>query len=247
MSVHDEIGTDRPTIEHAPDPAAAAAEDEIRAHTSPGRARLELLAVGLGGLAVSMAQTLLVPVLQALPGELGASSADVEWLLTSTLLVAAVSVPVLGRLGDMYGKRRMLLISLVALVVGSLITCVTDNLGLLILGRGIQGISIAAIPLGISLLATLLPRDKVGSAIAVISAMLGVGGALALPIGGLIGEHADFHALFWLTAAIGALAVAAIAAIVPESPVRTGGRIDLVGTVLLSGALVALQIGRAHV
>lgn len=223
-----------------------AAEAEIRAHTTPGRARLELLAVGLGGLAVSMAQTLLVPVLQTLPGELGASSADVEWLLTSTLLVAAVSVPVLGRLGDMYGKRRMLLISLAALVIGSLITCFTDNLGLLILGRGIQGVSIAAIPLGISLLATLLPRDKVGSAIAVISAMLGVGGALALPIGGLIGQHADFHALFWLTAAIGAVAFAAIAVIVPESPVRTGGRIDLVGTALLSAALVCLLLPLAE-
>lgn len=234
MSVHEDLE------------AETATEAEIRAHTSPGRARLELFAVGLGGLAVSMAQTLLVPVLQTLPAELGASAADVEWLLTSTLLVAAVSVPVLGRLGDMYGKRRMLLISLVALVVGSLITSVTDDLGLLILGRGIQGISIAAIPLGISLLATLLPRDRVGSAIAVISAMLGVGGALALPIGGLIGQHADFHALFWLTAAIGAIAVVAIAALVPESPVRTGGRVDLVGTLLLSGALVALLLPLAE-
>lgn len=247
-----------PVTPPAPAPAAAAprpphtaadpsrGERAIAAHTSPARARLELLVVGLGGLAVSMAQSLLVPVLQVLPAQLGASSADVEWLLTSTLLVAAVSVPVLGRLGDMFGKRRMLLISLACLVVGSLLTAVTSNLALLILGRGIQGVSIAAIPLGISLLSTLLPRERVGSAIAVISAMLGVGGALALPIGGVIGQHADFHWLFWLTAAVGAIALVATAVVVPESPVRTGGRIDLVGTLLLSAALVAILLPLAE-
>lgn len=227
-------------------PGEQAAEAAIRAHTSPSRARLELLVVGIGALAVSMSQTLLVPVLSTLPETLGASSADVEWLLTATLLVAAVSVPVLGRLGDMFGKRRMLLVSLSALVVGSVITGLTDNLGLLILGRGIQGVSFGAIPLGISLLSTLLPRERVGSAIALISAMLGVGGALALPIGGLIGEHTDYHALFWLTAVIGSIALALTVAIVPESPVRNPGRIDVVGTLLLSAGLVAILLPLAQ-
>lgn len=248
MSVHDDAppAPAAPADPHAPSAEALAAEAEIRGHTSAARARAELLIVGTAALAVSMAQTLLVPVLQVLPGRLDATPSDVEWLLTSTLLVAAVSVPVMGRLGDMFGKRRMLLIALSALVIGSLLCAVTSDLALLIVGRGIQGVSIAAIPLGISLLSTLLPRERVGSAIAVVSAMLGVGGALALPIGGLVGEHADFHVLFWITVVVGGASLVATLAVVPESPVRTGGRIDVVGTVLLSGALVAILLPLAQ-
>ena len=88
-----------------------------------------------------------------LPAALDTSASNVSWLLTATLLVAAVSVPIMGRLGDMFGKRLMLLVAIGALTVGSLLTALTDDVGLLIAGRAIQGVSAAAIPLGISLLA----------------------------------------------------------------------------------------------
>ncbi|MET0447276.1 MAG: MFS transporter, partial [Aeromicrobium sp.] len=83
----------------------------VAAHTSPRRATLELLVVGLGALVVALAQSLLIPVLSVLPADLDTSASNVSWLLTSTLLVAAVSVPIMGRLGDMYGKRLMLLVA----------------------------------------------------------------------------------------------------------------------------------------
>jgi len=226
-------------MQHQP---SGVSDAEIASHTSPGRARLELLVVGLGALVVSLAQSLLIPVLGQLPEDLHTSSSAVSWLLTSTLLVGAVSVPVMGRLGDMFGKRLLLLVAIGALVVGSLLTALTSNMALLIAGRAIQGASAAAIPLGISLLAGLLPRERVGSAVALISAMLGVGGALGLPLAGLVAEHADFHALFWITAGVGVLAFAGIWAIVPESPNRSGGRVDVVGTVILGAALVCLLL-----
>ena len=213
---------------------------------SAARARLELLVVGLGALMVSLSQSLLVPVLPILPDRLHTSASNVEWLLTSTLLVGAVAVPFFGRLGDMYGKRRMLLVALGALTVGSLLDAVTDNLALLILGRAIQGASLAGIPLGISLLSSLLPRDRVPSAIALISAMLGVGGSLGLPIAGLVAEHADYHLLFWITTVAGLVALVATLVVVPEAPNRTGGRVDLVGTVILSTALISLLLPLAQ-
>jgi len=215
---------------------------EIASHTSPGRARLELLVVGLGALVVSLAQSLLIPVLGELPADLHTSSSNVSWLLTATLLVGAVSVPVMGRLGDMFGKRLLLLVSIGALVAGSLLTALTSNVALLIIGRGIQGMSSAAIPLGISLLAGLLPRERVGSAVALISAMLGVGGALGLPLAGLVAEHADFHALFWITSGVGLIAFLGILTIVPESPDRSGGKVDVLGTVILGAGLVCLLL-----
>ncbi|MET0449566.1 MAG: MFS transporter [Aeromicrobium sp.] len=218
----------------------------VASHTSPRRATLELLVVGLGALVVALAQSLLIPVLSVLPADLDTSASNVSWLLTSTLLVAAVSVPIMGRLGDMYGKRLMLLVAVGALVVGSLITSFTDNIGLLIAGRAIQGASAAAIPLGISLLAVVMPRERVGSSIALISAMLGVGGSLGLPLAGFVAENADFHVLFWITAIAGAIAFIGILLIVPEAPGRSGGRVDLVGAFFLATGLVCLLLPLAQ-
>lgn len=214
---------------------------------APGTDRLGvvMLVIALGTLSVSLCQTLLVPVLAILPGRLGASLTGVEWLLTSTLLVAAASVPVVGRLGDMVGKRLMLVVALGALTAGSLLCAFTDDLGLLIAGRAVQGVSIAAIPLGLSLLSELFPPERVPSAVAVVGAMLGVGGAFGLPLAGLVGEHADFHVLFWITAVAGALSLVGTLRWVPEVG-RVGGRFDAVGAVLLSGGLVALLLPLAE-
>jgi MFS family permease len=179
----------------------------------------------------------LVPVLGLLQRDFGSNA---NWLLTSTLLVAAVSVPIMGRLGDMFGKRLMLLVAIGALTVGSVIDALATDLGWLIVGRAIQGASSAAIPLGISLLATLMPRERVASSIALISAMLGVGGSLGLPLAGFVAEHWDWHTLFWINTAVGVLAFLGILLVVPESRHREGGRVDFVGAVLLSGGLVCL-------
>jgi MFS family permease len=216
------------------------------ARVSAGRARVELLVVSTGALLVSLSQSVLVPVLAILPQRLHTSVANVEWLLTSTLLVGAVAVPLFGRMGDMFGKRRLLIVALGALAVGSLIDALTSNLPLLIVGRALQGASLAAIPLGISLLSSLLPRDRVRSAIALISAMLGVGGALGLPLAGVVAEHANFHVLFWITAAGGALSVLATVTIVPADTNRAGGRVDVPGALLMSGGLVALLLPLAE-
>jgi len=210
--------------------------------TSKGRARLELFVVGLAALVVSLSQSLLFPVISTLPASLGTSATNVSWLITSTLLVGAVSVPIMGRLGDMFGTRRLLLVSVGGLASGSLLTAVTDDMGLLILGRSIQGLGGATIPLGISLLTTLMPPRRAGSAIALVSAMLGVGGALGLPVAGYVAERAGFHALFWITSAAGFASFAGIVAVVPESPIRAGGRIDLAGAVLLSSGLACLML-----
>ncbi|OAA21748.1 Sugar transporter [Frankia sp. EI5c] len=219
---------------------------ETGSRAPAGRPSVQLAVVGFAALMVSMSQGLLVPVLSILPTELNTTHTNVEWLLTSTLLVAAVAVPVMGRLGDMFGKRRMLLIAMGALTVGSLLDALTSNVALMIVGRAIQGVSTAAIPLGISLLVSLLPRERVGSAIALISSMLGVGAALSLPLAGLVAEHTDFHALFWIMVVGGALSFVTLLAFVPESPSRTGGRVDLVGAALLSAGLVALMLPLAE-
>ena len=210
------------------------------------RTQAEIVSVGLGALMASLAQTLVLPVLPDISARLHASATQSQWLLTSTLLVAAVAVPVLSRLADMFGRRRMLLVCLAALAAGSTVDALTDNVAVMIAGRALAGLSSAAIPLGISLLAALLPPERQGSSVALVSAMLGVGGALGLPLAGLVALHADFHVLYWIAAAGAALSMISVRVLVGEPRASRGGAIDYVGVALLSAGLASLVLPLAE-
>ncbi|NBE56017.1 MFS transporter [Streptomyces boluensis] len=194
------------------------------------------------GIVVAVMQTLLVPIIKDLPELLDTTPSDATWVLTATLLAGAVSTPIMGRLGDLAGKRRMLLASLAVMVVGSLICGFTDNLLVMIAGRALQGFAMGAIPLGIGLMRDMLPPEKLGSAMALMSSSIGVGGGLALPLAALVAQHADWHALFFGAAGIGVVAIALTLAVVPESPLRAPGRFDLAGALGLSLGLVLLLL-----
>lgn len=218
----------------------------LEAHTSDRRATMEVLVIGFATITASLYQSVLIPLLGVLPEKLGQSSSAVEWLLTATLLVSAVATPVMGRLGDMFGKRRMLLVAVSAGVVGSLLCALTSNLGILIAGRAFQGASMASLPLAISLAASLLPAERRATGIAIISATLGFGGAIGMPLSGVVADNMDFHWLFWFTFVAGITSLAAIRLVVPESPLRTGGRLDVLGGVLLSAALITFLLPLAE-
>ncbi|RCG32917.1 MFS transporter [Sphaerisporangium album] len=210
--------------------------------SSPPRATTVVVVLALAGITVSLMQTLVIPLIPQLPHLLNASASDTAWAITATLLAAAVATPVVGRLGDMYGKRRMLLTSLVLLVAGSVVAALSGTLAPMVVGRALQGLAAGVIPLGISIMRDELPPERLGAATALMSASLGVGGALGLPAAALMAEHADWHVLFWTSAGIGALAAVLVLALVPESAVRSGGRFDLVGAAGLSAGLVCLLL-----
>lgn len=206
-----------------------------------GRRRI-LVVLAFAGVVVSLMHSLVVPLLPRLPEFLSASAGDTTWAVTSTLLAGAVATPTVGRLGDMYGKRRMLLVSLGLLVAGSVVGALSYSLAPLIVGRTLQGLAAGVIPLGISLLRDELPPAKVGGATAAMSASLGVGGALGLPVAALIAEALDWHTLFWVAAGLGMVAFALVLWLVPESRVKSGGRFDAVGAVAMSAALIMLLL-----
>ncbi|MEV5975969.1 MFS transporter [Streptomyces sp. NPDC052114] len=207
--------------------------------TTPSRGTRGVVPVlAFSGIVVAVMQTLLVPVIKDLPTLLDTAPSDATWVMTSTLLAGAVSTPIMGRLGDLYGKRKMLLTSLAVMVVGSLICGFTDDLVVMIVGRALQGFAMGAIPLGIGLMRDELPREKLGSAMALMSSSIGVGGGLALPLAALTAQHADWHALFFGAAGLGVLSMLLTLAFVPESPVRAEGTFDVIGALGLSAGLV---------
>ncbi|GAB3577478.1 hypothetical protein GCM10027445_43120 [Amycolatopsis endophytica] len=209
--------------------------------SSPSSGRLTAV-LAFAGVVVAVMQTLMVPLLAQLPTLLHASSSDTAWVITITLLTGAVATPVLGRLGDMYGKRRMMLVALTLQVAGSLVCGLTTALLPMMIGRGLQGFAIGAIPLGISIMRDELPPERLGGAVGLMSSSLGIGGAFALPVAALVAEHFDWHILFLGAAVLGLAGLLLVLFVVPESAVRSPGRFDLTGAIGLSAGLVCLLL-----
>lgn len=202
-----------------------------------------LIAVLCGaGISVSLMQTLIVPLIPELPNLLATSAANAAWAVTATLLTAAVATPVFGRLGDLYGPKPMLIACALLLIAGSLLAAVTSSLIPLIVGRALQGFGIPIIPLGISVLRSCVPAERVGSAMGLMSASLGVGGALGLPLSAVIAQHYDWRVLFWFATALGVAALVMFATLVPHIPPRSADRLDPLGALLLAIGLVSLLL-----
>ncbi|MER6287691.1 MFS transporter [Streptomyces sviceus] len=210
--------------------------------SAPPKPNAVVAVLALAGIVVSLMQTLVIPIVPELPKLLHADASDTAWAVTATLLAASVATPVVGRLGDMFGKRRMLLLSIVLLVSGSLVCGLADSLVPMIIGRALQGLAAAVVPLGISIMRDALPADRLARSTALMSASLGVGGALGLPAAAFIADNWNWHILFWVSAALGAVAFVFVLLVVPESKVRAGGRFDLVGSLGLSAGLVSLLL-----
>jgi MFS family permease len=198
--------------------------------------------LAMGTLAYSLQQTMILPALPAFQERYGVSTSTSAWLLTSFLLSSAVSTPLLGRLGDMYGKARMLLVALVVFGVGILLSAVAGSFAVVLAGRVVQGTGAAILPLGIGIVRDELPRERVAVGIGTLSSMLGIGGAAALVLAGLLVEHVGLSWLFWSALVVTVPAAVLTWAFVPESPVRTPARVDVAGAALLSVALVAFLL-----
>ncbi len=209
-------------------------------HLSSDNAKIATLA-GTGLVAAFM-QTLVTPVIPELPTLLSASQADASWVLTATLLAAAISTPISGRLGDMYGKRRIMLALLAIMITGSIISALSYTLIPMVVGRSMQGIGLGVIALGISILRDVVHPKNLGGAIALVSATLGIGGALGLPLAAVIAQNLDWHWLFWLATVLGVLAIVAVATVIPVSTLRSGGRFDFVGAIGLAVGLVGILL-----
>ncbi|MFI0975910.1 MFS transporter [Streptomyces sp. NPDC021093] len=210
--------------------------------TSTRRTGAVVPVLAFAGIVVAVMQTLLVPVIKDLPELLSTSPSNATWVMTATLLAGAVSTPIMGRLGDLAGKRRMLVASLAIMVVGSLVCAFTDQLLVMIAGRALQGFAMGAIPLGIGLMRDMLPAEKLGSAMALMSSSIGVGGGLALPLASLVAQHADWHMLFFGAAGLGVLSIVLTLVVVPESPLRAKGGFDVAGAIGLAIGLVLLLL-----
>jgi EmrB/QacA subfamily drug resistance transporter len=203
---------------------------------------ITLAVLALGGLAYALLQSLVAPALPEIQHSLNASESEVTWVLTSYLLSASVATPLLGRLGDIHGKERVLIGVLVALAIGTVISALATSLPVMVAGRVVQGAGGGIFPLAFAIIRDEFPRERVAGGIGLISAILGIGAGAGIVLAGVIVENLSYHWLFWFPLVAVVVAIVATAMFVPESPIKAPARISWGAAALLSVGLAAVLL-----
>jgi EmrB/QacA subfamily drug resistance transporter len=209
-----------------------------------GRARpsTTFAVLALGVAAFALLQSLVIPVLTTVQHELHTTQSTVTWVLTAYLLSASIMTPILGRVGDIMGKKRVFVATLAALAAGSLLAAVASSIGVLIVARVIQGVAGGMVPVAFGIIRDEFPAAKVAGAVGAIASLTAVGAGLGIVLAGPIVHVLDYHWLFWFPLILTIAAAVCAIAFVPESPIRTPGRISWLPALLLSAWLVALLV-----
>ena len=194
------------------------------------------------GISYALQQTMVLPALPALQHDFHTTTAWATWIFTAFLLTSSVATPLLGKLGDQYGKARLLAVSLGFFLVGSIVAAAAPDIWTLIAARGVQGAGGAVFPLSFAIIRDEFPREKIGFALGIVSSVFAVGGGLGLVLSGLIVDNLSWRYLFVVGAAGIGIALLLVYVFVPESPIKTPSRADLAGAVLLSAGLVGLLL-----
>jgi MFS family permease len=201
-----------------------------------------LLALTTASGSFALMQAVIVPALPVVAEDMGTTTSWAAWTVSIYLLSASVATPLLGRLGDQFGKPRLLIVTLALFTAGSIAAIFAWSIWSLIVFRAIQGIGGAVYPLAFSIIRDEVPAKRMGVAMGLISSMLGLGGGLGLVMSGVIVDHGSWRLLFVIGAVIGVLGIALVARYIPPSPHRSPATLDIPGALLLSGGLVLLLV-----
>jgi EmrB/QacA subfamily drug resistance transporter len=207
--------------------------------TSP---RVTFVVLAAAAAVFALMQSLVTPVLPTIQHDLHTNSTTVTWVLTAWLLASSVATPIMGRIGDMIGKDRTLLVALAAIAVGCLVAAIAPNITILIVARVLQGFGVAVFPVSFGIIRDEFPAEKVTSAVGIMAAVIATGSGMGIVLAGPIVSALDWRYLFWLPMIATVIILVLAWRIVPASPVRTPGKINWLSASLLSGWLVALLL-----
>jgi EmrB/QacA subfamily drug resistance transporter len=190
----------------------------------------------------ALLQSLVIPVLPTIQASLHTSQNTVTWVLTAYLLSASICTPIIGRLGDMWGKERMMVVTLVVLAAGCVLAAVATSIGVMIIARVVQGVGGGVLPLAFGIIRDEFPRKKVAGAVGTLAALTAAGGGFGVVIAGPVVDALSYHWLFWIPTLMLCGASVATHLVIPESPVRTSGKVSWTAALLLAAWLVALLV-----
>lgn len=202
-----------------------------------------LLILFCAAMAYALAQTMVAPALPEIQHHFDTTTTTVTFVLTGFLLTSSIATPIMGRLGDMYGRDRLLVVVLALFAAGCLVSALATSVWVMIAGRAIQGMGGAVFPIAFGIIRDEFPREKVATGIGLISGTFGIGGGIGIVAAGPLVDNLGVSSIFWLSTGVTVAAVVAAYLFVPESPVKAPARIDWMGGLLLSGTLTSLLVG----
>jgi len=214
----------------APAPARAAHPTEV------------LLVLLMAGVSFALSQTLVIPALPEIGDHLDASATATSWLLTAFLLSASIATPIVGKLGDIHGKGRVLTVVLLVFAAGAVVCALGRTIEVVIAGRVLQGVAGGVFPLAFGIVRDTFPRERMPAGLGMVSAIFGIGGGIGLSLSGVIADNLDTSWLFWINLIALPAALAAYL-LIPPLPAGRRPRIDWAGAALLSAALAAILLG----
>jgi MFS family permease len=206
------------------------------------RRRLLVPTLVLSGSLMAVVSSLGAPLISTLSRDDGVSLSTGEWILTITLLTGALATPVMGRLADGTRQRRVILVALGAVVLGCVVSAVSNGFAVMLVGRALQGVGLGLLPVAMAIARRNLPRERARRTIATLSVTTAIGAGLGYPVTGLIAQVFDFRAAYWFGAVTvtGALVLAAL--VLPPSSAGTPRRFDVVGAALLSLVVIGVSV-----
>jgi EmrB/QacA subfamily drug resistance transporter len=201
-----------------------------------------LLVLLLAGVSFALSQTLVIPALPEIGDHLDASATATSWLLTAFLLSASIATPIVGKLGDIHGKGRVLTVVLLVFAAGAVVCALGRTIEVVIAGRVLQGVAGGVFPLAFGIVRDTFPRERMPAGLGMVSAIFGIGGGIGLSLSGVIADNLDTSWLFWINLIALPAALAAYL-LIPPLPAGLRPRIDWAGAALLSAALAAILLG----
>ncbi|MBP2705232.1 DHA2 family efflux MFS transporter permease subunit [Microbispora sp. RL4-1S] len=208
-----------------------------------GRQRpgLTLLAVSLGVIMVMLDATVVSIANPVIGVDLKASLSDLQWVTSGYLLALAVFLITAGKLGDLFGHKRVFLIGVAGFALTSLAIGLTSSIGMLIAFRVLQGLFGALLqPAALALLRSAFPGERLNMAMGAWGAIIGLSSAAGPIVGGLLVENVSWQSVFFINVPVGVAALAFGLWALTESRAKTLSRVDWLGVVMLSGAMFAL-------
>ncbi|MEZ5744525.1 MAG: MFS transporter [Sphingomonadaceae bacterium] len=202
-----------------------------------------ITALFMAEIAATFESAMLYAALPTLINEFG-DPITAGWLVTMHMLIGAAAGVLVGRIGDIKGRKTVMQWMLVIATIGSILSAITDNFAIVLVGRALQGFSVAVIPLSIGIIRESLPRERVPVAVGLMTTGSGVGVAIGLVLGGVIVDNLNWHWLFVVSAILLALSWVACKFWVPGKPgIPPRTRIDWLEGLLPAPGIMAMLYG----
>src|SRR5215813_2258788 len=191
-----------------------------------------IIGLMLGMLLAALDQTIVGTAMPRIVTELG--GANVTWVVTSYLLASTVTVPIIGKLSDIYGRKTFFIGGMVVFLIGSALSGLSQNMGELVLFRGIQGLGAGALmPIALSVIGDIFPPAERGKWQGLFVAVFGLASIVGPLLGGAITDNWGWRWVFYVNMPVGAVALVAASLALPAMSRRTQHKVDYLGAGVL--------------